>query len=1346
MFEITSILKKYFICLVLLALSANLFSQNGAYQFTVIKELDLLANNSVSSFYQSENGVMWINSNAGLVRFNGNRAEVVAYPLGMKPIVGNRDFVYCSMNHALLRINIKTNEKEIILKDRVNGDSSHISIFNDYLFVAHGNTVEIYKDTVFQEEIFLPLNEKVSHIHTNEKGVIWLGTQKGTLYRTSTEGNIDAVAAFPSEITALYIDSRAYLWVGTFSHGAYSLDRNGVIKKRYSSGERDEQKISNNFIRSFCEDRNGQIWMATLDGVNVINFIQKRTVSFSVGSTNEKSTWALYPDRQGNIWVGTYYSGLYFFNSSTAVFSRYTTDERVTMVNRLLEDKRRDLWIFTDGFGVLRQQRKGNVQLILSDIKKTKSAYYDRDKDIIWIGTYLEGLYCYSIARNKLTKVKFAVEQMNKDIVVINDIVNHERTLYLGTSNGVFAIDMDNTDKAYPVSSYRSLVHSLLIDKDSNLWITGVGVYKYNFTKRTTERVLNEMLQSFPDDVQFKGIFQDDVGRIWMSVLRYGLLMIDNNQSALYNKHNVGIGDEFISTISQTKDGIILLGTNSGFSLFFPEKRRSVAYNQSNGYPLRSTRNGYILQRANGEILVGGTTGIAMLSNNLIDVEQPKSIYFDRLRINNQNIDVLDRISVDKLSLTYTKGIELNHLQKNIAIEVASTDYSHIQHTFYEYCLEGYETEWTRFSLSSPVIYMNLPPGKYVLKVRAYSDLEMSDVKEIKLPIRALPPWYDTLLAKTGYFVLFLLFVFGVFYFFYSRILFREKLKQQEANAQAKLRFFTNVSHEIRTPLTLITGNLEMVVNNSKSRSKSLQSAFENAKKMQELVTELLDFEKQVLGYKLLSVSNKDFSEFINNIYNSFQSYAIYREINFKLEVEAENLCYYYDYTQLQKVFFNLLMNAFMHTPKGGSIFVRVNLEDVDIAVNKPKPDLIWPKLTSLFYKVRKKSCVRMLTVRVTDTGQGISSKIIDQIFDPFYQDSTNFSHDKYNKGSGIGLSIAKNIIEQHHGLIRAESKQGEGTVFMVALPIDKYWFKNDSRINEEIQNDSTPLNSSLNVEFDDSIDDELPAGEQTVVESGVKAEKKSILIVEDDPELQNLLFSVFSPVFNVLKSSNGLDAFALAEEQQPDIIVSDVMMPVMDGLELCSKIKGTLETSHIPVVLLTARSTEDQNIEGICAGADDYIIKPFSIEILIAKCNALLRNRDALIHKYRHSISTSADTIASSTQDTLFLQKLVSVIEENINDEKLGVPFLCAEMAMSKTLLSNKIKKITKQSPAEFIQTLKMKRAAWMILNEPQKSVSDIAYELGFSSLSYFGIRFKKHFGKSPTDLKNDCSNINIT
>ncbi|MDO9634296.1 MAG: two-component regulator propeller domain-containing protein [Paludibacter sp.] len=1335
--------KKYFIYLLFLCLSTTLFSQRDTYQFAVIKQLELLAYNTVSSFYQSESGVMWINSNAGLIRFNGSRAEVIAYSIGMKPIVGSNDYVYCSMTDGLMRINVKTNEKEIILQDKVRWDNSHISIYNNILFVAHSNVVEIYHDTLFQKSILLPSNEIICHIYSSGQGKVWLGTQKGTLYRFSMNSNLEKVGEFPGEISALFIDSRDYLWVGTISYGAYCVDVNGTTQKRYSTSENIGQKISNNFIRSFCEDSNGQIWMATMDGVNVLNFTQTQIVSFSIGSTEEKSVWALYPDRQGNIWVGTYFSGVYLFNSSTAAFYLYTTNEDVTMVNRMLEDKRGDLWIFTDGSGVFRQKSKGDVQLVLSSIKKTKSAYYDRDKDVIWIGTYLEGLYCYSITQDKLTKILFNDEQMNKNIVAINDIVYHEETLYIGTTNGMFAIDMENTNQAYPVSTYQSLVHSLMIDKDNYLWITGIGVYKYCFSNKTTEKISNKIVLNFPDDVQFKEIYQDDIGRIWISVLRYGLLMIDNDQSTLFNDENAGLGDKFISTISQTKEGVILLGTNSGFSLFFPEKKRCIAYNSSKGFPLRSTRNGCILHLVSGEILIGGTTGIAMLSNNLTNVEQPISIYFDRLRINNHNVDVLDQISEDKLSLTYTKGISLNHLQKNIAIEVASTGFSHTQHTFHEYRLEGYETEWTRFSLSSPIIYMNLPPGKYVLKVRAYSDLNMSDIKEIKLPIRALPPWYDTLLAKFGYFILFILFVFGVFYFFYSRILFHEKLKQQEANAQARLRFFTNVSHEIRTPLTLIIGHLAMLVNNSKPQSNNLHSAFENAKKMQELVTELLEFEKQVLGYKLLSVSYKNFSEFINNIYNSFQSYAIYREINFKLHLEEVNMFYYYDYNQLQKVFFNLLMNAFKHTPKGGNVIIEVNLENIDIPINKSEIAFIAPWLTSFVFKARKKTCVNMLTIRVSDTGQGISSKKIDLIFDPFYQDSTNFSYDKYNKGTGIGLSIAKNIIEQHQGFIWAESKVGEGTVFTVALPTDKLWFNDGTRGNEVIQSDSESLHNALNVESNDDIDNTLSQDFETVKDS-IKTEKKKILIVEDDLELQNLLFSLFSPVFKVLKSTNGLDAFTLAEKQQPDIIVSDVMMPVMDGLELCSKIKGTLATSHIPVILLTARSTEDQNIEGICAGADDYIIKPFSIEILIAKCNSLLRNREVLIHKYRHSISISADTIVSTTHDMLFLEKLVSVIGEHLNDEKLGVPLLCSEMAMSKTLLSNKIKKITKESPAEFIQTLKMKRAAWMILNEPHKSVSDIAYELGFSSLGYFGIRFKKHFGKSPTDLKNDGGDIN--
>ena len=769
-----------------------------------------------------------------------------------------------------------------------------------------------------------------------------------------------------------------------------------------------------------------------------------------------------------------------------------------------------------------------------------------------------------------------------------------------------------------------------------------------------------------------------------------------------------------MSCLAESKYGYILAGTSKGFSRIDVEQKKSINYSSKNGFSLSSLTFGSIFTCSTGELVMGGIDGMTIFREEaLSNLGKPFNMQFTDLWINNRKVTSGDNTGILKVALPYTTELELRHDHRIISFEFATDNYIKTNQPNFQYKLEGFDKQWLTMDASNSINYMNLSSGSYTLKVRSQINADDKNQNNIELKIKILPPLYARWYAFLLYIILLTGITAWIFRFYQSRLLLKTSLeferREKEHNEvvnQSKLKFFTNISHEFRTPLTLIMGQLEMLMQSSKigpAIYNSIVNVHNNAVKMNLLISELLDFRKQEQGYKKLKVSEYDIVEYIREIFVSFQEFAKFREIELTFSTNREKIPLMFDYTELQKVFYNLISNTFKFTHKGGKISVGIDANDI---------------------------CVN---ISVSDTGVGISKENLKKIFDRFYQADNEDDSSLQNKGTGIGLALAKGIVELHKGRISVTSTQGVGSTFVVELQYGTSHFKNNEQV-EIVESQENILSVyKIQTVLDNNLMKEVSENQQKNFSS-----KSTVLIVEDNESLRQMLVELFDSMYNVLEANNGKIGYQIAVSKHPDLILSDVMMPEMNGNELCSKLKSNFETCHIPVILLTAQTSPEQNIDGLKRGADDYITKPFNVNILVTRCSNLLMSRKVLQEKFSKQIDNSAFTIATNELDQEFIEKIISIVEAHISDEKLDVDLLCSEMAIGRRVFFYKMKSITGQTPNDFIQNIRLKKAAWILQNVPDKTISELSEELGYNSVSYFGKCFKAKFGVLPSEYKN--------
>ncbi|MFD1629847.1 hybrid sensor histidine kinase/response regulator transcription factor [Pseudopedobacter beijingensis] len=1304
---------------------STLQAQSLLFEHLTVK--DGLSQSTVNSIYQDESGMMWIGTKDGLNKYNGNEFEVFKPVKGdttglfgnnIQTVCGDRKghlFVQCLW--GLIDYDLKSQEfKTVTSKGIVT-----ISYGLNHLWAGKENSIWIYDQKTASLKLHYSFGAETSitAVHEVYNGNLIIGTTKGLLLLDKNKKIKTLIADI--EVVCLFSDSKKNLWIGSLNDGLYKINSNAEITN-YRHDKSDPTSITANFVRAVCEDNLGNYWIGTSNGLNklvsgteqFISFKHLANVSHSLGSS---SIWDIKKDQQGTLWIGTYFGGVDILNPEFSFYKYYNTGTdglSSSVIGHMTEDKDGNVWICTEGGGlnflniqtgqISSYQSSSLPQSISSNI--LKAIWYDRDNDCLWIGTHLGGLNKFDIKTKSFKRYSATYAGLKS----IRSLVHYQNKFYLGTKSGIFVFDRAK-ETFYPIlqDSSASLTHkqiwNIMIDRNGNLWFsTSVAVFKYNLEKGTLKAYthISKNTSGISQNYQ-QTFFQDQKGRIWLGSAGSGLSLY-NSKSDTFTSFNTGnseIIDDYILDITESKMGYLLIATNKGLSRFDIDNKKFYNYYNGNIFPFTAINERGLFVSKKGNLFIGGINGMVELNEEDLDfVNKPYTIGFSDLWVNNQRVLPFDKTGILDKSISYTDTITLNQNHTSVQLSFFTSNYIKILKEEVLYKLEGFDKEWIHANNRNIITYTNLSPGTYHLRIKGKSP----NAKEALLSIVVKPAFYKTWLAYVIYFLIFSGICYAILSSYISKTKLqaslkyshKEKQKIQELN-DAKLRFFTNISHEFRTPITLIMSQAELIFqteNISKSVFQKLKSISSNATKMHRLIGELMDFSKQEQGFLKLKVSPLDITSFIENICAQFKEYAYSKEINLYFE-ETSPIFIWFDPAQLEKVFYNLIHNALKYTPAKGVISVRIE------------------------------QTAEQVYIFVKDTGIGMDDDVSAKVFDVFYQ--ADVKDDISGTGTGIGLSLAKGIVEAHHGSITVASVPNEGSEFKIALLKGEDHFTAPQKQLQEVM-----LTENTN---DFSEETQRQAQEDTPVV--VSSKKASILIVEDNKELLDVLVSIFKPIYTVNTAPNGREGLEKIMDIQPDIVLSDVMMPEMSGTELCHQIKTNVTTCHIPVILLTARTSEEHTLEGLQLGADDYITKPFNAKLLIAKCHNLINNRRLLQAKFSKSTSAETSLIATNPYDEQLLQKAIEIIENNINNPQLDVNFFAQEMNLGRTNLFAKIKGITGQTPNEFILNIRLKKSLIMLKENPNLTISEIAYQTGFNEPAYFIKCFKKTFGLTPTQYR---------
>lgn len=1324
------------ILLAFLCIYSTLNGKNEDIYFYHLTPRDGLSQMSILSIYQDEFGAVWFGTTEGIDRYNGQSIESFK-PSGndkmrdntIYSITGNKaGLLYIIAGKDLIKFDIKNYKFE-----QIKTEIDAMTYSNGLLWIAKGDSIIQYDTRNNQLELYAKLNDNISNvlsICTDHKGDIWLGTLNGLVNIKSNNVNRQNYIVKDATISRLYMDSQNNLWAASKTNGLYRIEASGTITNYKSEGQ--NNSLSNNQIRDIIEDDTGNIWIATFYGLNKFDpkkgswqqYLHDDNTSHSI---SHSSIFSLYKDSQGTIWIGTYFGGVNYFNTEADIFRYYGARSSNSSylsfpyVGNMIEDKHGNLWICTEGGALncmnLATRQFSRYPLNSNPLKSVnqKCIWYSPDKDRLYIGLYNEGIAIFNTKTKQLRVLgndTASHSLLNQSNNTINHMQYYGGRLVLMTTKGLISMDIDR-EQFYPFSDNPIIQTALKkaktltfhIDQKDHLWLISKGLMRIDLkTNEIKEYEYDKQNKNSIGKCEINYIFETSSGELYFSTLGSGIFkynaVADNFEN--YTEEKDGLISDFCYSISETPAKHLLLLHNKGLSFFDPKNPKTSIFRSSPDFPIIGFNTGNsVYITVNKEIFIGGINGlISFEESNLNKIDKDYHLYFDMLYIHNKEVYPNDETDVLKEALPLCNRIELKSSQNNFKIEFATSSYLQTMVHNYEYRLEGFDKNWIQTD-DRLISYTNINPGKYTLQVREVGNPQ----KQCTLQIDIIPPFYKSSLAFTLYGVLLILLIYAILRFYYWRTKLKaslefeckEKQRIEELN-QVKLRFFTNISHEFRTPLTLITGHVESLLIqsdiNQTTRNK-VDKIYKNTTHLLNLITELLDFRKQEQGFYKLKASRVDLIAYIKTIFDSFREYAIQKNIKYKLDSPEKEVYVYIDVSHFEKAIYNLLSNAFKYTANGGEISIRILLQGNDNVL-----------------------------IQVIDNGIGISSEHLNKIFERFYQ--LEYKSSELTLGTGIGLALTKEIINGHKGEINVTSTPNEGSIFTIKLKLGRAHFT-----EEELSTD-IPTNSII--QQYDYIENQITEEGSTIIqESNDQTEKLSILIVDDNLEIIEILTNALKRFYNIYKAQNGKEAFEIVEREQPDLVISDVVMPEISGKELCYKIKNNVNTSHIPVILLTAQGDEEQIIGGYMFGADIYVTKPFNMKILLSQCNNLIRNRKLLYKKladqkgYDHSFNVIVE------EDQKLIEKAITIIKDSLGNTEFDMNKLGVELGLGRSKLYTKIKEITGMTPNELTLNIKLKEAVYLLEYNPQKNISEIAFELGFSSTKYFSKCFKTFYGVTP-------------
>ncbi|TCC99309.1 response regulator [Pedobacter hiemivivus] len=1335
-------------------------AQKDKITFKHLTVEDGLSQSSVLSIAQDSMGFMWFGTKDGLNKYNTRNFEVYKRERGNSSslssgqninalLTDTKGNLWVATQKGLSRYLPETNSFQRYQYDpkRKNSLSNNIvrSIFEDnkgHIWVGTDSGLnKLIGGNSFVR--FMPgkgsspglANQLVKSVHQDHKGVMWIGTIQGLTRLEFKNGKYnyqsyfhkpgDPESLIDDDISVVFEDPQHNLWVGTHNDGLDLMDREKGTFRHFVTKKGDPNSISSNVIRKIKTDQNGRLWISTLHGINILDL---NTFKFKVlnhnpedpTSLNHNSIYDMVKDATESMWVGTYFGGVNFYHPNATPFREYKTSLgkngiSSNVVSSIVEDKYHNLWIGTEAEGLNYFDRKTgkftsfkhdseNINSLSSNLVKAVSI--DQNGEV-WIGTYEGGLDVYlpetkTFRHYKPNYTDPKALNSNRIVCLLHDSKNR---LWIGTrAQGIFIYNEKENNFA-PYSSPGNhhdlkFLRYLFEDSKKNIWIaTNSGTYILDpVTNKIKTFKIDDNSTKF-DDINL--IQEDSRGIIWLGSYDAGLIRYQpaTHKIRFYTMKN-GLPSNVILGILEDEVGNLWISTDNGLAKF--DRKSFKTYTVEDGLPGNVFNYNSFYKDTQGQLYFGGYNGlVSFYPNQIKENKKIPKVIFTRLRLFNKTVAIGDESNLLSRNISLTKELTFSHAQNIFSVEFAVLNYIKSEKNKYAYKLEGLDKEWNYVTTPTATFY-NLPSGTYKLLIKgSNNDGVWSDQPE-EMIIHIAPPFWKTWWAYLIYIILFSAILFLVFRFLWIRAL----LRKEHEVYQMKMDFFTNVSHEIRTPLTLIIGPLENLINDTKEYpgiNRRLLTVRKNAGRLTRLVNELMDFRKQEAGKLTLNVSPEDIVEFAKEIFLSFQYLAIKHHIDYQFISNDDHIEVYFDSEQLEKVFFNLLSNAFKFTPEYGII---------NLSVNRTENGFV--------------------EITVCDNGKGIPEESRAKLFTNFYQVKDPLSR---NNGTGIGLALSKKIARLHHGDLillpsPALSEANVQTCFSLKLRTGCSHFKK-SELSPQFVNVESPVLYQLPQEFEEMPDleltKELPAEDRI-----------TILIVEDNREIRDFIKQSLKHAYHIIEAEDGQQGTQIAFEKIPDIIVSDVMMPVMDGLELCRVLKTDPRTSHIPIILLTARSGNIHEVSGLKTGAEAYITKPFSIDVLLLNINNLLTLQNNMRRKFSQQITLQPSNVLIESTDEEFLNKIMTIIEHNFSIDEFNVNVLAADVGMSTPILYKKIKALTGLTVNNFIKSVRLKRAA-QLLQQQTYTVYEVAYMVGFSDSKYFSKEFAKQFGRTPSDYAEE-------
>ncbi|MBO9596116.1 MAG: response regulator [Niabella sp.] len=1318
--------------------------------FTSLNSEQGLSQNTVLSIAQDQTGFIWLGTRHGLNRYDGYRVMTYTHNPADSTSISN-NYINAISYHAASGLWIGTEkglnkfnpQKNRFERIRLGTDSAAFYpvvdwILNDRDKIWVGSFKGLYlltdaRSNRFTSAVQLGIlskgeNRRARRVFKDSRGYLWVsgdgapgalrinlrsGNYEKTLFQTR-EGDPGSIS--DNFVTTFYEDATGAVWVGTLN----GLNRFDPVSERFTrfySNAANASSIAHNSIRALEGDPSGNVWVGTQDGISIMNPYTYRCTSYRYDaddpqSLSQNSIQSLFRDARGSMWAGTFYGGVNIaynpaLNASAwqQLYSYPSISSNI--VSSIAVDKNEQIWVGTEGGG-LNAINNGTGQIRVYKHEASgglgsnliKTVYIDRDQNL-WVGTHGDKLNRFDPQSGRFLRCLDEISALNYRQAEIPSILEDRRGLFwVGTSNGLFLFDRHGTQ--LQLSSRQpalqalagQYITSLQEDAGQQIWIgTLKGVWRYS---HETGSVTEVRFAHTAEPQKINCIAMDSHGQIWLGLYYGGLAAYDPRQHRIYiHPVTPHLPNNNVVGILADRQHNLWLGTGNGLVKYTPSKNAIRTYTVSDGLPGNEFNKGACLNTSSGRLFFGGMKGfIGFQPEQIPENTDPGGLVFTGLKVLNEPVSAEDPSGILEEDINHTRQLVLPYRDNTFTIEFALLNFIKPGKNVYAYKLQEVHKDW--IAAAAPVAtFTNLSPGTYTLAIKgANNDGVWSPPRFLK--IRVLPPLWASWWAYLLYAAIACTLFFFIARFFYLRAL----LARDHTLHEMKLNFFTNISHEIRTHLTLMQAPIEQMEQENRQYPGLIRQLLHlktNAQRLLQLVNELMDFRKAETAEMQLHIGQHDLIRFLAGIHESLEELSLKKQIQLQLIHDQPEMLLYFDAAQMEKVLFNLLNNAFKFTPEGG----RIEL----YAQDGPESVMI----------------------HITDNGKGIAPEYLHKIFTNYFQVE---NQPDQNTGYGIGLALSKSIVTLHYGTLTAASTLADKTTpgytrFTIALLKGRAHFA-DTKIEATPPPYHAPSTPGM------------PAVPLLPAEPVADGDRPNLVVVEDNELLRTLIRDSLQDNYHIQLCENGARGWAMATTQIPDLVISDVMMPELDGLALCDRLKKDDRTSHIPVILLTAKSAQTDQIAGLSKGADVYLTKPFSVQVLQLTVSNLLTAREKMRRKFSNEFTIAPANMVIQSADKEFIDRLVHIIEEHLDNPDFGVDVLSVKIAMSQSVLYKKLRALTDMSVNDFIKSIRLKKAAQLLLLKSY-SVNEISLMVGFLDRKYFSKEFKKQFGVTPREYAKD-------